>query len=171
MWPAVLLWLHSLLTLVQIKTSSKGSNLENSYSNGVYSPSCMDLVIRCHNGCDVRSHFNWAVYTASSSHLLVAFPVNVTSFTSVSVTLVKKNLSEMLAPIPHLSFEGHKVAWKILERGLGFLLLTKNIIPLNASSASPDFELCVQRQHNSSLPSVCHLLGRSLTWAVMSWNI
>lgn len=36
----------------------------------------------------------------------------------------------MFAPIPHLSFEGHKVAWKILERGLGFLLLTKNIIPL-----------------------------------------
>lgn len=51
----------------------------------------------------------------------------------------------MFAPIPNLSFEGHKVAWKILERGLGFLLLTKNIIPLKASSASPDLKLCVQR--------------------------
>lgn len=90
MWPAVLLWLHSLLALDQTGTSSKGSNLECSYSNDVYSPSCMDLVICCHNGCDVRSHFDWAVYTASSSHLLADFPVNVTSFTSVSVTLVKK---------------------------------------------------------------------------------
>lgn len=69
----------------------------------------------------------------------------------------------MFAPIPHLSFEGHKVAWKILERGLGFLLLTKTIIPLNASSASPDLKLCVQRQQNSSLPPVSPLLGRSLT--------
>lgn len=74
-------------------------------------------------------------------------------------------LLSIFVPIPHLSFEGHKVPWKILELGLGFLLLTKDIIPHNASSAAPDLKRCVQSQHNSKLPSICYLLGKSLTRA------
>lgn len=77
----------------------------------------------------------------------------------------------MFVPIPHLSFEGHKKPWKILDLGLGFLLLTKNIIPHNASSAAPDLKCCVQSQHDSNLPSICHLLGESLTRAVTSFDM
>lgn len=67
----------------------------------------------------------------------------------------------------HLSFEGHKGPWKILELGLDFLLLTKNIIPHNASSAAADLKRCVQSQHNSNPPSICHVPGKE---SDTSWN-